>query len=136
MRIIWTIPKSWLSKIFRPYLSTIFICNCVLHFHKYCTFVDAQLYHLIQFSPISASTRIFYARTFTPRSGQLEAALRLKPAAGPPLSVEKIMMELLSILRSSSAATTSPIHWSSFDNIPVWNRTRNISEFSCYNYLL
>jgi hypothetical protein len=56
----------------------------------------------------------------------LEAALRLKPAAGPPLSVEKIIMELLSIPRSASAVTTSPMHWSSLDNIPTWNRTSTV----------
>jgi len=51
----------------------------------------------------------------------LEAALRLNPAAGPPLSVEKIMIELLSIPRSSNADTTSPTHWSNLDNIPMRN---------------
>ena len=58
---------------------------------------------------------------FTPLRGQLEAALRLNPAAGPPLSVEKMMIELLSIPRSPNADTTSPTHWSNLDNIPVRN---------------
>jgi hypothetical protein len=60
-------------------------------------------------------------KTLTPLSGQLEAALRLNPAAGPPLSVEKIIIELLSISCSPNAATTSPTHWSNLDNIPVRN---------------
>jgi len=30
---------------------------------------------------------------FTPRNGQLEAALLLKPAAGPPLSVVNTIIE-------------------------------------------
>jgi len=60
-------------------------------------------------------------KTLTPLSGQLEAALELNPAAGPPLSVEKIMIELLSIPRSSNADTTSPTHWSNLDTIPVRN---------------
>ena len=64
---------------------------------------------------------ILLKKTLTPLSGQLEAALRLNPAAGPPLSVEKIIIELLSIPRSPNADTTSPTHWSNLDNIPVRN---------------
>jgi hypothetical protein len=60
----------------------------------------------------------------------LEAALRLNPAAGPPLSVEKIMIELLSIPLSPNADTTWPTHWSNLDNIPV----RNVTERDMFQY--
>lgn len=34
--------------------------KCALHLQKYCTFVDAQIYHWTQFSPLFASTRIIH----------------------------------------------------------------------------
>jgi len=83
------------------------------------------LHHGTRWGDWSAESRRLYTVhretvcILTPLSGQLEAALRLKPAAGPPLSVEKIIIESLSIPRSASAATTSPTHSSNLDNIPV-----------------
>lgn len=53
----------------------------------------------------------------TPLKGQFDAALRLKPAAGPPLSVEKIITEFSSIPALNKASTTLPTESSNFDTI-------------------
>ncbi|GLH14179.1 Protein of unknown function [Gryllus bimaculatus] len=65
--------------------------------------------------PAEKSTGAAFNRAV--KIGQLDAAFRLKPAAGPPLSVEKMMILLLSILALFRAATTRPTDWSSSDSI-------------------
>lgn len=62
-------------------------------------------------------------KLLTPLSGQFEAAFWLNPPAGPPLSVEKTMIELWSILLARSSSTTRPTDSSSFQSIPVISMT-------------
>jgi hypothetical protein len=54
----------------------------------------------------------------TPFSGQLEAAFKLKPSAGPPLSVVKMIMLFKSMFVSDNALTTFPTESSNFESIP------------------
>ena len=58
----------------------------------------------------------------TPRSGQLEAAFPLKPAAGPPLSVVKTIIEFWSMSFSDNALTTFPTDSSSLETIAAPNQ--------------
>lgn len=55
----------------------------------------------------------------TPRKGQLDAAFRLNPAAGPPLSVVKTMMLFLSKPELCKAFITSPTDVSSLLSIAI-----------------
>lgn len=55
----------------------------------------------------------------TPRKGQLDAAFRLNPAAGPPLSVVKTMMLFLSMPELCKAFITSPTDVSSLLSIAI-----------------
>ena len=53
----------------------------------------------------------------TPFNGQFEAAFKLNPLAGPPLSVVKTMIESFSIFFCASASTTFPTDSSNLYNI-------------------
>ena len=61
------------------------------------------------------SQRVF----FVPLRGQFEAAFKLKPAGGPPLSVENTITLFFSIPFLRSASTTWPTDSSSLLSIPA-----------------
>jgi len=98
-------------------LNLTFFLHLEINFRK-LTFNNKNQFWITRYL-LKESATIFCKKSLTPLSGQLEAALRLNPAAGPPLSVEKIIIELLRIPLSPNADTTSPTHWSNLDNIAV-----------------
>lgn len=73
------------------------LINYIIHFHSKMWYYDYKI--------------------LTPFRGQLDAAFRLNPAAGPPLSVVNTTIEFLSILRCLKLSITKPTDSSSFVNI-------------------